>query len=75
MTGEDVYTFAEVSEHFLLKIRLRNERMIDRESESFSVSCLQLLRFWIVKYFCAFRFLVYLVLKLEKFASSKFYYL
>ena len=45
------------------KMRLRNERMIDRESESFSVSCLQILRFRRVKYFCAFRFfLVHLVL-------------
>ena len=30
--------------------------MIDKESESFSVSCLQILRFRRVKLFCAFRF-------------------
>ena len=45
LIGKDVYTFYyEGVDHSLLKIWLRNERMIDREREKFSVSCLQILR-------------------------------
>ena len=44
MTGNAVYTFSEGSNHSLLKFRLRNLRMIDRQSERLSVSCLQIFR-------------------------------
>ena len=55
MTGEDVYTFSGCLDHSLLNMWLGNERMVDRESERFSVSCLQihvLRRFWRVIILC-----------------------
>ena len=52
IAGKDVYTFSEGSNHSLLKIWLRNERMIDRKSEWSSVSCLQILQFWRLNTLC-----------------------